>query len=311
MIRIDVSRKQLLEAIEAESPGWRADAKQRTRAAKHAGGVENGEGTWSRIKAVYIRLQAHKCIYCETPMAKTVSGSAEKVAVDYDVEHFRPKNRVTHWPTDKDLARRRKLDYADRVVDGVADGYVRFAFDPFNYVVSCKVCNSQYKADRFPLAGKPQRRLVDRAELDKREQPLLLFPFGDQGDEPNRFFSFVGPIVYSKPKRGHDHLRARVVIDFFELDTREDLLELRCFMLVMLFPQLRERDTASSAAKRHAAAAFVDTVYETRFPHAACARSFVELYATDPAEAEQLYDAARSYCQTKNLAVLAAMSPGR
>lgn len=304
MIHIAISAQDLLDQIEVESPGWMADAVERTKQAKQTGKVAEGEGTWSKVKAVFIRLQAHKCAYCEKPMAKTTEGSAEKVGVDYDVEHYRPKNRVTAWPRQADLERRPSLaEYNASVRMGTPAGYVRFAFDPFNYVVSCKVCNSQYKADRFPIAGKASK-LLNRAKLDAAEKPLLLFPLGENGDDPAEFLRFSGPQIQVGADEPAGQLRANAVIDFFELDTREDLIEGRCYVLQALFPHLQAR-TASSILKRERARAYVDTVRESRFPHAACARAYVELFDRDPALAEQWYDAATQYLITKDGASLA------
>jgi hypothetical protein len=238
LIRIPIAPADLLAEIEATSPGWRRRAEVQRRKVVAAGKSGDGDGIWSEIKAVYIVRQQHKCGYCEVPMAKTGSGSSHKVAVDYDVEHFRPKNRVTAWPAPDVLARRPGLDYAARVRAGAAQGYLRLAFDPFNYLVSCKVCNSSYKADRFPIAGTPDTRSRKRATLARRERPLLLFPFGHDADDPQRYLDFFGVLVRPKPPRGHDRLRARTVIDFFELDTREDLLEGRAQIIMLLFPQL-------------------------------------------------------------------------
>lgn len=308
MIRVVVERDELLAAIEEVSPGWRAEAKKRTREAKAARRVEEGRGTWSEIKVVFIRLQEHKCIYCEQAMAMTASGSADFVAVDYDVEHFRPKNRVTGWPSATVLERRPNLDYADKLQAGVADGYVRLAFDPTNFVVSCKVCNSQYKADHFPIAGTPQSGLINRKLLDARERPLLLFPFGAWGDDPAEFLTFVGPVIRPKPKRGHARLRARTVIDFFELDTREDLFVQRATILVTLFPQLEARTGAATLLERTRAEKFVDALRRGPAPHAACARAYIDLYDANPRVAKELYDASIEYVVSKDPALFGAMA---
>lgn len=305
MIKIPVSAAELRRRIETVKPGWLDDAREKTKDAKKAGHVS--EGTWSEIKEVFIALQCHKCAYCESPMAKTTEGSADKVAVDYDVEHFRPKNRVTAWPTPEIASRRPGLDYAAEVRTGTADGYVRFAFDPTNYLVSCKVCNSSYKSDRFPIAGKAQKTLIDRTKLDQREMPLLLYPLGDQGDDPADHLSFSGPTIRVTAIDAHARLRARTLIDFFELDTREDLLELRSLMILTLHPNLVERSSSPSASRRAKAAEFVATVQLVRFPHAACARAFVALYDADPARAGEWYDAARDYWSTKDPKVLASL----
>ncbi len=309
MIRIPVTRQALLDAIDARSDGWRQRAVVKTKAVVAAGNIASDDAIWSEIKEVFIVLQEHKCAYCEVPMAKTRSGSAEYVAVDYDVEHFRPKNRVSPWPTPRVLARRPGLDYAARVKSGAPQGYLRLAFDPFNYLVSCKVCNSSYKADRFPIAGAPDKRSKQRASLDRNEQPLLLFPLGVDGDEPADSLAFFGALVRPRAAAGHAGLRGRTVIDFFELDTREDLLEGRAQMILWLFPQLDERDHGATTEDRDRAAAFVTAAQQPRFPHAACGRAYVDLYGKDRDAARRCYEAAREYLVRKEPRVFSDLAP--
>jgi hypothetical protein len=283
MIKIRVSPEALRARITAHNKLWLRRAPQRTRRA---------------IKAVLILLQHHKCIYCESPLAKAADDSTERIAVDYDVDHFRPKNRVTPWPTDAERRRRPGLDYAARVRGGARAGYVRLAFDPANYVVSCKVCNSAYKRDRFPIAGRADNRSIRRATLDAHERPLLLFPLGDDGDDPATYLAFIGPIVVARAKGGHARLRGRVVIDFFELDSRENLIEARCHVLMLLWPQLETAATARGA-QRARARAFVAAATEDRFPHAACARGFVALHRRDRRGARRIFEAARAYLTSR------------
>jgi hypothetical protein len=198
MIRIEAADSALMEAIEKKKKGWLETAKKKLKAARLAGKVGDKDGIWSEIKEVFILLQDFKCIYCESPMPKVESTSADKVAVVYDVEHYRPKNRVTPWPSADVIARRPAVQaYEASVASGAPAGYLRLAFDPLNYVVSCKVCNSSYKADRFPIhaGGKPNSRATKRAALDAAEKPLLLFPFGEDGDDPGEYIGFDGPTI--------------------------------------------------------------------------------------------------------------------
>ena len=298
MIKITISRDALLARITARRPRWLANAKKRARRAVAARHVDEADGTWSAIKSVFIALQHHKCAYCESPLAKPSADSTDAMSVDYDVDHFRPKNRVTPWPTGDVVRRRAGLDYAARVRRGAKAGYVRLAFDPTNFLAACKVCNTGYKRDRFPIAGRPDTRLLDRAKLDAKERPLLLFPLGDWGDDPAKHLSFIGPIVHVHARRGEGRLRARTVIDFFELDTREDLIEARCHLLMLLWPQLEARAKARSV-DRPRARAFVVAATADRFPHAACARAFVALHERDRRAARRVFEAARAYVTSR------------
>jgi hypothetical protein len=304
MIHIGVAASALRQEIEATLPaGWFTRAKKRAALVRAAGHVGEGDGIWSEIKEVFILKQQFKCIYCEFPMPKIDSRSASGVKVDYDVEHFRPKNRVTGWPTAEVLGKRPATEsYRADVRTGSGAGYLRLAFDPLNYIVSCKVCNTFYKADRFPIAGTPDARAKQRLLLDQRERPLLLFPFGDDGDEPLDYVVFDGPTIAPRPVLGHDLLRARVVIDFFELDTREDLLEGRCLMVQLLWPHLETlHDPDADAASRTIATNFLNVVLQQiRLPHTACGRAFIALHGTDRARARRWYNLAVDYMTRKD-----------
>ncbi|MFY9823375.1 MAG: hypothetical protein WAM82_18480 [Thermoanaerobaculia bacterium] len=274
-----------------------------------AGMIGDRDGIWSEIKEVFILLQEFKCIYCEFPLPKVDSGSADKVALDHDVEHYRPKNRVTPWPTPEVLERRPTIaDYQASVSWGVSEGYLRLAFDPFNYVVSCKVCNSSYKGDRFPIAGKPNSRSRKRTALDASEKPLLLFPFGEHGDDPDLFLAFEGAFVRPRPAAGHDSLRARVVIDFFELDTREGLLAGRCLLIQILWHKLEERAAPDPQTKAEAETFLEAVQRQQHLPHLACGRAFIDLYGQDRERARLWYSAANRFLAGKDPAILRALS---
>jgi hypothetical protein len=309
MIRIAVTSAELLAAIESKSPRWMERAGDKKTVALAAGKVGEGDGIWSEIKEIFILRQEFKCIYCEFPLPKVESTSAAKVAVDYDVEHYRPKNRVTSWPTREVLERRPSVEeYRASVASGDSDGYVRLAFDPFNYIASCKVCNTSYKADRFPIAGQPDSVSEKRATLDANERPLLLFPFGEDGDDPAEYLAFQGPTVRPLPTAGHERLRAQAVIDFFELDTREGLLELRCVLIQLLWGQLENR-VSPDPRKKAQAEAFLAMVQQTyRYPHTACGRAFIDLYEKDRNMAERWQDAASGYLTSKDPVILKAIA---
>ena len=70
-------------------------------------------GIWKMAKDQLLTETFDKCAYCETPTAVVSYG---------DVEHFRPKSK--YW-------------------------WLAYCYD--NYLVSCSICNQQYKKDFFPL----------------------------------------------------------------------------------------------------------------------------------------------------------------
>lgn len=176
MIRIEASDKDLLEAIEKKKPGWIEDARERTKKAVQAGKVGEGEGTWSQIKEVFVLLQEFKCAYCEFPLPQVETNSADKMAVDCDIEHYRPKNRVTAWPTPDILQKRPAIhSYMAGLSAGASAGYVRLAFDPLNYVISCKVCN-KHLVQRGPLPGRWFTRRSLRGQSHSRSERKAVAP---------------------------------------------------------------------------------------------------------------------------------------
>lgn len=111
---------------------------------------------WSDLKPRLSELSHGKCWYCE----------AKEDRSDYNVDHFRPKNRVRHDDGSE------------------CGGYYWLAFEWSNFRLACDYCNSLHtteggetcgKSDFFPLheegrrARRPQDNLSD-------EMPLLLDP---------------------------------------------------------------------------------------------------------------------------------------
>lgn len=298
MIRFRIRRQDLAQRIDQHDPKWSGKAKSRTKVAVEKGGVGDGEGIWSDVKDVYMTLQGWKCMYCEKPMPRPDPAVVATGKVEYDVEHFRPKNRVTVWPPEK-VKVRRKIDYGDELEAGVPTGYVWLAFDHLNYGVSCKTCNSELKGDRFPILGKRGKKGQRNAELDPVEKPCLVLPVGANGTDPEALLGWNGPLVF--PRKGlsaEDTLRAKVLIDFFELDTRRDLLEGRCSGIMMLFPRLKLK---TAKAKQ-----FVEALIDDQANYAGCLRAFVNLYKKNKTEASDWADACEQYLATRGKAGLTA-----
>jgi hypothetical protein len=156
--------------------------------------------------------------------------------------------------------------------------------------------------------GQPDSVSEERGILDSNEGPLLLFPFGEDGDDPAEYLAFRGPTVRPLPVAGHERLRGQAVIDFFELDTREGLLELRCWLIQLLWGQLEDR-ASPDARKKAKAEAFLETVEKTcRYPHTACGRAFIELYGNDRDMAERWQEAASGYLTSKDPVILKAIA---
>jgi len=227
-----------------------------------------------------MELQRYKCAYCERPLAQ-----GEHATIDYDVEHFRPKNRVTPCP-DAKTVKRLRIRY--KVRSGSSKGYPLLAHDPRNYAVTCKVCNTPLKADHFPIDGKPSRAGQDIAKLDAQEKPLLIFPLGNQGPAPDELITFEGVLPVPAKRAGYDRKRAQVTIDFFELHFRSDLRTGRAHLLVLLWDKLQLAQTGTPE-QRQDAREVLNAACQDFWPYAACARAFLDLYGREPRRAEAYY----------------------
>jgi hypothetical protein len=91
-----------------------------------------------------------------------------------------------------------------------------------------------------------------------------------------------------------------VVIDFFELDTREELIRERADVLVKLFIAHDLRSTSPSPQRRQLAERSLDLMTSPRSPHTSCARSFRSLLERDPVRAQELAEAAQAYLDSQS-----------
>ena len=147
--------------------------------------IKNNSHLWAELKTWLLELSHGKCWYSE----------AREIVSDYDVDHFRPKNRA------------RNLDGSERI------GYWWLAFDWKNYRVVGTICNRPHcdengevrgKGDFFPLgkrciaAQNPGDDLEDEIfcllDPTNRDDPLLIAfdetgyprPTADKGTWPYR-----------------------------------------------------------------------------------------------------------------------------
>ncbi len=289
MIHIPVTPQELSELIKQEVPGWLERAAERTRKARQRKRFI-GTGIWSEIKRVYMKLQGHKCAYCERPMAE-----GPEANIDYDVEHFRPKSRVMPWPDDK-TAKELRIRY--KVRSGVAKGYPVLAHDPLNYAVTCKVCNTPLKADHFPIDGQPLSAGGDIGKLDAKEKPLLIFPLGTATRPPEELLTFEGILPVPAKRSGYERKRAQVTIDFFRLHLRTDLRDGRAHLLVLLWDKL-QLARMGTPSQRKDAEEVLTAVRQRKFPHTRCGLAFLELYERDPTKAEAYYREAHHFVTRK------------
>lgn len=290
MIRYPITKADLEAAIEAEQPGWLAKAKEKTAAFRKAKDFNEpaSQNSWSEIKAVYMKLQHNKCIYCER-----VLGSLQFGKVEHDIEHYRPKNAIKAWPTAK-MKSSGGLNYPFSTGDAADNGYYLLAYHILNYATACKTCNSSLKSSYFPIAGTRNIHTSDGKKL-KQEVPFLLYPLGTFDEDPEDLITFEGVLPVPKIKTGTKYQRARVTIDFFALG-REELLKRRAQILQVLWLAfLTLEDTQTPPQRKQLAQRIIDLGIAANSEQAACARAFHRLCQQDRNRAELYVEQAAQY----------------
>ena len=291
MIRYPVTLDELRARVEAAAPGWLADAARRTNRLRRAGRYDEKSGTWSRVKAVYWKLQHGKCAYCERCLAAPSFGGS----IEYDVDHYRPKAGVREWPT-PEIARERKISYRFSTGGSFPEGYFLLAYHVLNYAIACKKCNTPLKSNFFPIAGERGTQSHDPADL-REERPFLLYPLGGLDEDPEDVLTFVGINPVPRRKRGPRRRRAQVTIDFFELDRREELWRGRAEMIRNLYLAL---EALRDADLRLYAERAVASLLAPSAEHASCARSFRALYEADRSRAAVIFQGALDYLESQS-----------
>ena len=150
------------------------------------------------VRVALTALFEGKCCYCEFPITRS----------DLNVEHFRPKGRVSESP-----------DHP---------GYYWLAYEWRNLLPSCAFCNqlrteleawpstkrtkARGKADSFPLEVEAHRAYSPSDQLE-RERPLLLDPTVDEPSEHVTFDPMGRPVPRSE--------RGEVSVRVYNLETRQ------------------------------------------------------------------------------------------
>lgn len=288
MIRYPVTLKEIKTRVEKQAPGWLSDAKRKTAAFRKAGRYSENSPSWSKVKLVYMDLQQAKCGYCERKLESGTSGK-----IEWDVEHYRPKSGVKVWPSG---ALAKKLEYSFTTGPASTKGYYLLPYHLLNYLAACKVCNTPYKSNYFPVAGR--RRMIAAADPAKMrsEQPFLPYPIGDIDDDPEQLLTFQGYICVPAAARGHNRNRAIVTIDFFRLNERDTLLEERAELIVIIWEMIKEVQRNS---ENKIASTFLQRVQSPASKHGNCARSFLKAAQENRNEAELYAQKANEYLQSK------------
>jgi ferredoxin len=295
MIRYEISDRELRQRIEEHSAGWLSRAEEQTDKIRKSKKKPRFLALWSEIKDVYSTLQHSKCAFCERCLEEPPYGRIEQ-----DVEHFRPKSRVTAWKVPGDL-----LDAGVQVsqpADGTSEpGYALLAYSPLNYAIACKPCNSILKKNLFPIAGDSKSAEDNPAALAS-ERPYLIYPISDLDDDPEDLIEYYGLSPRPKKKRGFGRLRALVTIEIFKLDRgkpRAALMKGRARQLQLLYFALRLRSQSRNSRERRDCDQVIQRLTTSDAEeHANCLRSFFALYQRKPQEAQEVYEAVREFLST-------------
>lgn len=279
MIRYDVGPDKLDAAVDAISPTWRTRAATRTAGFIAAGEYEEASSIWSEVKPVYMAAQSNKCVFCERQFEDAIHGK-----IEFDLEHFRPKSSIAKWP---DPARHAHA-YDFQTGDHAAIGYYWLAYGLSNYAASCKNCNTNLKSNYFPIAG--NRGTAQQGV--NAEQPFLCYPIGTSDTDPEELLTFVATTAVPKSSTAHDRRRGQIMIDFFDLNKREELHRQRANMIVLLGSALVNlADDRGDEADEQLARRIVENVY----PHTNCVRAFRATWDNDQDFARRVLRSCKTY----------------
>jgi uncharacterized protein (TIGR02646 family) len=185
----------MIEINDPEAPDYLSDAKVEASKTMIREQVANGDqklnipNHWSdknknnTIKDTLFEMHHNgKCCYCERKRTRKR---------EMDVEHYRPKARVTDELSHK--------------------GYWWLAYDWNNYLWSCKSCNEGYKINQFPLLSGGIRAENEEDELEL-EKPCLINP---RFEEPNKY------LAYYKKKLGGRWLARLMALPGLNADDKQ------------------------------------------------------------------------------------------
>jgi len=307
MIRYNFTEEELIADIRADDlakgrkEGWLEKARRLTRGLKSP--KKEIGGIWSEVKSVYTTRQKGKCAFCERLL-----GAHELSSVEFDVEHFRPKNAVKAWPP-QDLIDELELPADFPRSKRKGRGYRMLAYHHLNYASSCKTCNSRLKGSYFPIAGRHSFAGQNPATMSKSEKPYLIYPLGNFDSDPEELITFEGyEAVPRRHLKGHDLDRARVSIAFFRLNgERDDLYLLRAKQLDSVRDKIGLLNAAKNEKARQQKWDEICRLADEANPHAGCVRAFIRLYgepkslpvSADRQRALQYLDLAHAYVETK------------
>ncbi len=281
---IDLTHLEAL--VNAHKSTWMARAAERTANYKAAGKVTDSSHIWSEIKEVFMKIQGNKCAFCESELEGKSSGKGV-----HDVEHFRPKNRITKWQASPEFD---TLGIA--ITDpAVSKGYHLLTYNLLNYSIACGPCNQTIKSDRFPIKGYYNTSMENPSTESDSEIPLLLFPIGDVDVDCENLIDFNGAVPIAKAPGGLPFERAITTIEFFRLgraDERGRLFLERCEKILVINSFLSEDDDPADYDD------ILKNMIADYSKHASCARSYVELLKSDKPKAMEVLKEAKQFVRT-------------
>jgi hypothetical protein len=286
MIRYDLEMSELIKAVTKLDKRWLSKAAIRTQRFEKASkyNEDSSKAIWSAVKPAFMAAQLNKCVFCERQFENAIYGK-----IEFDLEHFRPKSSVKIWPVE--ALHSFKYDFGTG--DANELGYYWLPYDLSNYAASCKACNSALKSNYFPIAGK---RLTSRGDLAS-EECFLCYPLGSADTDPEKLITFVGTVVVPAASEGHSRRRGQVIIDFFDLNGREQLHRERAKMIMLVGASLAAIDAgeADETDRR-----IVTKCQTPEMPHAGCLRAFISAWKSDGLFARELLREAKRYFLTES-----------
>ena len=293
MIGYPIEASEIRKRINSSYPKWLSQAKDKTEGFRKIEKYQEKSSSWSEIKPIFMEIQHNKCAYCERRLEGEPYGR-----IEHDIEHYRPKNLIRKWPTQK-IIRERNIQFSYSTGGAWSEGYYLLAYNFENYATSCKTCNSILKSNYFPIAGNRGPQSDSPRQL-KSEKPFLLYPLGKFDDPPESIIGFEGIIPVPVGKSDYVRRRAEVTINFFELDTREELLQgraeqIRSFILAM------NGTMSGNSMTKQLAQQVIEDLQSRKSPHSNCTQSYIKLYNKDRKRADRISKLILKYLENKNI----------
>ncbi len=132
-------------------------------------------------------------------------------------------------------------------------------------------------------------------QLNAVERPLLIYPIGELDDDPEELIAFDGVLAVPRHPDGVGNRRARVTIDFFDLNRRPELIKDRFRAIRATFQALRLIETDPDPDVVDDAKATLIGLASDAAPQASCVRSYINTVRDDPSKAWKIYKAAQAY----------------